>query len=257
MKRFFLVIIYSLVTLNVLSQKIPEPVYPPKLVNDFAGILQGDELYALEDSLEVFNRTTSTQIAVVTVNDLDGYPASDYALEILRKWGVGMKDKNNGIVLLIKPRNENGHGDVFIAVGTGLEGVLNDAKVGRIIDNYMFNDLKNGDYLHAAINGTAVIRAIVRGEYTADEDEYLEDDETEVFYFFLILIAFIIIGIIGNRHRRNNNDDGSSNGTGFFPPIFFGGFGGGRGSSGGSSFGGGFGGFGGGSSIGGGAGRSF
>jgi len=253
MRRVSLCFVACLISLVCGAQNIPEPMIPARLVNDFAGILVGDGAEALEDSLVNFSKTTSTQIAVVTVKDLDGYAPSDYALAILRKWGVGMKERNNGIVLLLKPRNENGRGEVYISVGGGLEGVLNDAKAGRVIDTYMIEDLRNGNYLQAVIHGTEALRAIVRGEFTADYAYHnQEDDIGPVIGLFIILLLVIIVIVAISKKGGNNN--GGSRRIGM-PPIFFGG---------GNSFGGfgggsrgGFGGFGGGTGFGGGAGRSF
>jgi len=88
------------------SQDIPDPMNPPRLVNDFAGILGGEERDALESMLRGYHDSTSTQIYVVTVNDLSGYDISDYAFRLGEKWGVGQKSKNNGVVILIKPRRK-------------------------------------------------------------------------------------------------------------------------------------------------------
>jgi uncharacterized protein len=103
------------------SQDIPAPMNPPRLVNDFAGILRGEERDALESMLRGYHDTTSTQIYVVTVNDLAGYDISDYAFRLGEKWGVGQKGKNNGVVILIKPKVGNQKGQAFIATGYGME----------------------------------------------------------------------------------------------------------------------------------------
>lgn len=240
------------------AQDVVRPMSPPRLVNDFAGIIDSRVNAVLEDSLVAFAKATSTQIVVVTVSDLDSYDAADYALQIGRQWGVGQKNKNNGIVILVKPRNKYGKGDVYIAVGDGLEGVLNDAKAGRLIDKYMLPYLKKGDYSKAIATGTLAVMGVVRGEFTADESK---DDIVgligPLIMFLGMIFVFIIIAI--SNKKRGNGDDDSNGGSGsFFPPIIIGGLGGmgGGHSSSGGGFGG-FGGFGGGGFSGGGAGRSF
>lgn len=254
------------------AQNIPSPPSPPRLVNDFANIFSATQRAQLEDSLVMFDRTTSTQIAVVTVNSLDGYAPADYALEIQRKWGVGQKDKNNGIVMLIKPRNANGRGQVYIAVGFGLEGILPDAKATRIIDREMMPALKQGDYFTAAERGAQALRDAVRGEYTAGEKDQSEDFISSMIgglIFVIIMIVVLVLVGRGNKNHDGNNDSGDSaggsggsrRGSGL-PPIFWGlggmGSGGaGRGGGGFGGSGGGFGGFGGGFGGGGGGGRSF
>lgn len=242
---------------------------PPRLVNDYAHLFSGPQWQALEDSLVAFDRATSTQIAVVTVNDLDGYAASEYATRILEKWGVGSKEHDNGVVMLVKPRNQYGGGDVFIAVGYGLEGALPDITAGRIIDNEMMPYLREGDYFRAVASGTAAIRAAVRGEYKATGKEKGGDIIDWITGLLSMGVIIFIIIILNKSYKGggDNDDDGSGGGSGgrrnyrrgavLFPPIIggFGGMGGGR--SGGGFGGGGFGGFGGGMGGGGGAGRSF
>jgi len=251
MKKIFFACLF-LAALTLRAQNIPSPMVPARLVNDFAAILDQSVVQELEDSLVQFDKVTSTQIAIVTVEDLDGYPASDYALAILRGWGVGRQGKNNGIVLLIKPRNQYGGGNVYISVGTGLEGVLNDAKAGRIIDNYMLADLKNGDYTSAAEKGAMALMSAVRGEFTAEDGDYYGEEDMTVEDFIAIVIFLIILVVIVVLASHSGGGGSHFGGGKFNPPIFFGGS---SGRSGGSF--GGFGGFGGGFGAGGGAGRSF
>lgn len=251
------------------AQNIPQPMSPPRLVNDYAGLFSGAQKQQLEDSLVAFDRTTSTQIAVVTVTDLDGYAASEYATRILEKWGVGSKEHDNGVVMLLKPRNQYGGGEVFIAVGYGLEGALPDITAGRIIDNEMMPYLREGDYYRAVAAGTAAVRAAVRGEYKASGKEKGGDTIDWITGLLSIGVMVFIIILLNKSYKGggdNDDSDGSGGGSGgrrsyrrgavLFPPIIggFGGMGGGRG---GGFGGGGFGGFGGGMGGGGGAGRSF
>lgn len=248
------------------AQPIPQPMSPPRLVNDYAGLFSGAQRQALEDSLVAFDRATSTQVAVVTVNDLDGYPVSEYATRILEKWGVGQKDKDNGVVMLVKPRNDHGGGEVFIAVGYGLEGALPDITAGRIIDNEMMPYLREGDYYRAVAAGTAAVRAAVRGEYTSSRKDKGADAFDWIGGLFSLGVIIFIFIILSKSYKGGGDDDNDNSGGGsggrrnyrrgpiIFPPII-GGFGGGRG--GGGFGGGGFGGFGGGMGGGGGAGRSF
>ena len=98
-----LCLLWVLLGLPLAAFSLPEPMSPPRLVNDFAGLLSDSQQQALEQKLENFDRETSTQIAVVTVNDLEGYAPSDYAQRLHEQWGVGRKGKDNGILILIKP----------------------------------------------------------------------------------------------------------------------------------------------------------
>lgn len=230
------------------GQDIPQPMSPPRLVNDFAGIFTSEQKSQLEQMLLAYNDSTSTQIYVVTVEDLGGYAASDYAFRLGEKWGIGQKSKNNGAVILIKPKIGNSRGDVFIATGYGLEEKLNDARVGRIIDNYMIPSFRQNDYYTGTRDAILAMIKYLSGQFQADpEDDSPSTTETVISIILILLFIYFMSKI--NRNNRGNRSSGGS----FFPPII-GGFGGG--SFGGGSTGG-FGGGGGGSFGGGGAGRSW
>nr|HPJ79175.1 TPM domain-containing protein [Prolixibacteraceae bacterium] len=96
--------------------KVPERPVPPRLVNDLAGILTPAQAQELEDSLVRFDQETSTQVAVVILPDLGGYDPADMAYRIGESWGVGRQGKNNGIVVLVKPKTPSERGEVYISV---------------------------------------------------------------------------------------------------------------------------------------------
>ena len=106
MKTLKLISILLLIafTLPIVAQDIPDRPLPPRLVNDYTGTLAPEQLAALERKLVAFNDSTSTQIAVVLVKSLNGYDKADYTYRLAEKWGVGQKGKNNGAVILVKPK---------------------------------------------------------------------------------------------------------------------------------------------------------
>ena len=123
MKRSVL-IFFICITSFLQAQDLPEPMRPKRIVNDFTQLFSPQQQQALEQKLRNFNDTSSTQIAIVTVPTLQGYAPSDYAQRLAEKWGVGQKGKDNGVLLLIKPKSRTEEGQVAIAVGYGLEGVI-------------------------------------------------------------------------------------------------------------------------------------
>lgn len=260
MKRFVITLLLVFTGFTLFSQNLPERQSPPRLVNDFAGILSSSQRDALEEKLIAFDMSTSTQITVVTVSDLGGYAASDFAQRLHDKWGVGQARNNNGVLILVKPRTSDSGGEAFISVGYGLEGVLPDITAGRIIDAEMIPEFSRGNYYEGIDAATNVIMSIAAGEFSAREYDNNGRSNGDIITIIIIII-FIIFMIIGSRRRKgDNNDSHGSGGRTWIPPIIFGGgmsggFGGGR--SGGGRSGGGFGGFGGGLSGGGGAGRSW
>ena len=99
------------------AQTFPEPMNPPRLVNDFVNFFTPQEVELLEQKLVTFNKETSNQIVVLTVDDLQGLEPSEYAIRIFDKWGIGGKGKDNGILILIKPKTANERGELFIGAG--------------------------------------------------------------------------------------------------------------------------------------------
>ena len=251
-------IFFLLLSQSIFAQNIPSPMSPPRLVNDFANVFSEAEKQALEGTLRTYNDTTSTQIYVVTVKNLDGYAVSDYAFRLGEKWKIGQKSKDNGAVILIKPKEGSSRGDAFIAVGYGLEGRINDADAGRIVRDRMIPYFKQDDYfsgVNAAID-TMIKR--LSGEFDPDMQNEKDEIPLTTIIFFVVFFIFFIISISKKGGDQDIGGDGSSNsrrGPVFFPPIIGGGRRGGFGSGGG--FGGGFGGGGGGRFGGGGAGGSW
>ena len=240
---------------GAVQRGIPAAPDPPRLVNDFAGVLGGraDEL---ERVLVAFDDSTSNQITVVTVTSLDGYAVEEFALELGRKWGVG-KTINNGVVVLVKPKNDDGGGEVTIQVGYGLEGAIPDAYCRRIIDNEMIPAFKEEDYYKGIYNACDQLMKLASGEISEPRSAEDPSGWAMLLGFFLPLIIFVVVvSIIHKKGGGSNMSDGNDSGGTRRPFVWFGpGYGGG--SSSGSGWGGGhsggFGGFGGGSFGGGGA----
>lgn len=108
---------------------------------------------------------TGAQILVATINNDSGLPASSLAPQIFNKWTIGDTKKKNGALILITQDDFTNKREVYISTGYGLEGRLNDGKIGRIIDNYMIEDLKAGNYSYAINEGFNAIVAEVADEY--------------------------------------------------------------------------------------------
>lgn len=243
------------ISLSSRAQDIPEPMKPRRIVNDFTGLFSKQEQAALERKLRDFNDSTSTQIAVVTVPALDGYDINDYAARLGEKWGVGQKGKDNGIVLLIKPKNNRESGQVAISVGYGLEGVIPDVIRLPRHPQRDYSRFPARELLQGVDKALTVLTDLSKGEYTADE--YKKKSEGGGIFDIIIgiIIFAVLLSLIFRRRGGGGYSPGHTSGGGFF--IFpMGGFGGGS-SSGGfggfSSGGGSFGGFGGGSFGGGGS----
>ncbi len=257
--RLSILALLCLTVLTVAAQ-VPARPNPPRLVNDFAGIL--GECQWLEDSLEKIAVETSNQICVVTMNDFGNYDKAWMAYSIGEQWGVGKKGHNNGVVILIKPKTADSKGEAFIAPGYGLEGAITDATSTRIVNQEMIPYFKDNDYLGGVWAGAQVVRDLAIGEYN-EEDYANQDSEIEdaiaIMIFLLIMVLFVYLAFKNNQNNGGNRNNGDT-GTWGGPIIFTSGSDWGRGGGswgGGGSFGGGWGGFGGGSFGGGGGGGSW
>lgn len=154
-----------------------------RYVNDYACILPDSTVAALEDSLAMFSRTTSNQITILTVLDLEGLTPNEFATKIGDTWGVGQKKLDNGLVILFKPKTSDSKGEVYIAPGRGLEGALPDAFCNRVIQHEMIPHLKAGNnYTAATWAALKVIMPVCRGEFTYDnyqKKHYADGEEKE------------------------------------------------------------------------------
>ncbi len=263
MRPFYLLLIFFVASINLLAQDclLDKPA-KQDLVQDYANILSDEDEAFLRQKLTAFNDSTSTQIMVVTVTDLCGYDKADFTYTLGERWGVGQKGKNNGIVLMVKPKEINGHGDAFIAPGYGLEGVVPDAIAKRIVDQEMIPAFKSKNYSGGIEKAVGILMSLTSGEFTVDQ--YAKPDFTKFIFpvIFLVIIFFFVVVSTAKKAK----DYSIGHNIPFWTAFMLmnntgrGGHGGSWGNfnSGGGSFGGGgFGGFGGGSFGGGGAGGSW
>lgn len=257
-----LLLVFSVLSGLVFAQNIPEKPNPPRLVNDYAGLLTPEQKAHLEQKLVEYDNNTSVQVAVVTMKTLDGAGADEFAIELGRKWGVGNKSTNNGVVLLISMEPQRRK--VFIAPGFGLESSLSDYTCKTIVDAEIIPQFKQENYYRGIENGVDAIIEATKGQYAAPEGYGKRGKGSNGgFVIFLVVLLILFFIFVGGRGGGGGGDAMTRRGNRhlnrlppfiFFPPI-----GGGGGSGGGWSGGGGggFGGFGGGGFGGGGAGGSW
>jgi uncharacterized protein len=205
MKHLQLFIILLFINSITGGQNIPEPMVPPGLVNDFTGLLTEDQQISLNNKLLEFNNQTSTQIYVVTYNDLQGYPAAEFAVTLGEKWGVGQKGKDNGIVILVSPENHK----MTIQTGYGVEGAVPDAIAKRIIEKEMTPAFKEGNFYKGLDDATNTLMALTKGEYTADDYMKKTGSGGSIIPFIVIIIVFFFI-FSSMRSKRRLNSPGQS-----------------------------------------------
>ena len=215
---------------------IPQAPSPPRLVNDFAELISMDNKEKLEEKLVAFNDSTSTQICVVTVNNIGDYSIEDYAVRLGRSWGIGQKDKNNGILILISKDDRK----VDIEIGYGLEAYVTDYDSKDIIDNIIVPAFKQSNYYEGIDEATNRLIAQLQGTFVAGSSS-ADDIPLWVWILIICIVLFIFFIIFSGKSTLSIGGGGWT---------WSGGGGGSSWSSGGSSS---FGGFGGGSFGGGGS----
>lgn len=271
--RLYQLVLLLLMAGSALAQ-VPARPQPQRLVNDLSGIFSSRQVQVLERALADFADSTSNQIVVVTVPELYGYDKAELSYEIGQQWGVGQKEFDNGLVILIKPKTATSNGEVFIATGYGLEGAVTDAFAKKVIEREMIPHFRQDDYYGGTVAALKVLLPVISGEISTDKYAASTDDGVLPSLLFLAFIGFVVFVLIISSGGNNQNMGGGNHrgGKDFTAADAFilgsilgnshgrrgGSYGGG--SFGGGSFGGGFGGFGGfggGSFGGGGAGGSW
>lgn len=225
-------------------------------VNDFAEIIDDTQENEIYNRAVTLQDKTTAQVVVVTVEDLNGAEPSVFATDLANRWGLGTDEEDNGILIFLAENDR----EIFIAVGSGLEGALPDSKTGRIIDRYGLEYLRADDFSKGLNSISKAIVNEVYLEYGLETEEGYTPIDTlpqspsadygyggKVAISWVSMIIFLILFFLVFGKRSG------------MMLLFFGGRGGYRGGGFGSGRGGGFGGFsgGGGSFGGGGAGRGF
>ena len=233
----------------------------PKLdgrVTDAAGILTPEARAGLDAKLSALEATTSIQLVVATVPDLQGYEIDEYGYQLGRAWGIGQKGTNNGAMLIVAPNDRK----VRIEVGYGLEGVLTDALTSQIIRRNIIPSFKAGDMAGGVTAGTDALVALLQLPADQRQQAALSAAAAErsggqrrrgsgfgTAVWLVIIVLWLIFSVFRNKRGQRSGPNiiwGPGLGGGGW-----GGGGGGWGGGGGGGFGGGGGGFGGGGSSGG------
>lgn len=236
--------------------QIPARPSPPRLVNNLSkqqpGFLSQQQEQSLERTLRDFSEETSNQICIVIVDDLNGMDEASFSTKILNDWGIGSRQNNNGVVILVKPTGSEGQRKLFISVGYGLEGAITDLQTKHIRENDIVPYFQKGQYYEGLLYGMQSLMQAAKGEYNIGkkrnhrprEGNWVQ--EHPIIFLILVMLAVYLIFRTGGGGGRG--------GITYFGSDFGRGFGGGGG---GFSGGGGFGGFGGGRGGGGGSGGSW
>ena len=257
-----LILLSQITAMNIVNAKT-QKVYPVasqlKYVNDYAKVLDNESTQYILSVGKELETKTGAQATVVVIDSLKDVPIETYATGIFREWGIGQKDKNNGMLILLSVKERQWR----VEVGTGLEGAVTDIYSSRVMNTYAVPKFKQGLYGEGLRASYSVLADSIAKEYNVKLEKnvnvpkQVQTPNVSKKGSGIVLIGFIgliFLDFIFNRGRI----------TRFMVTLLFwsslgrrGGGNGGFGGSGGGGFGGGSGGFGGGSSSGGGSSGGF
>lgn len=245
----FIIILLAFLTSNIISAQftIPEKPSFQTSVYDYAHVLSDSEKTQLEEKLIRYSDSTTTQIVVITIDNLKGEDIGILAPKWGQEWGIGgtAKDDNGVIILLAKAEKK-----LWISPGYGLEDRLTAGIGGEIIRNIIIPEFKAGSYYNGLDKGADAIFDVFKGKYKGERKQSKGKDFPIL--PFIIIVVIVLILISRNKGGGGNSGNNSGGGPSLMDVILlsslgrssgggFGGFGGGS-SGGGGGFGGGFGG---------------
>lgn len=166
-------------------------------------MLSPEEEQLLEEKLIRYEDSTSNQISIVLINSLEGYDVADYAVNLALKWGIGSKNKNNGILLLAAIQDRK----IRIEVGYGLEPVVTDALSKQIITEYIRPYFKEGNYYKGLDEGTSQLFRAAAGEFKGEYkySKNLKKNGRSIGLGTLLVILIILFIILKSGGGKGKN----------------------------------------------------
>ena len=216
------------------------PKVPPlqTSVYDYADVLNPTEEQELENKLIRYSDSTTTQIVVITIDDLKGESIGILTPKWAHEWGIGQAKEDNGILILLSKNDR----EIWISPGYGVEDRLTAGINGELIRNIIIPEFKAGSYYNGLDKGADAIFEVLKGKYKGSRKESKKDFPI----LPVIIFVIILILIISKASKGGGNSGGGSRGLDLGDIIILSSLGRGNGGFGGGSFGGGSGGFGGG-----------
>ncbi len=227
MNRTILILAVALV---VVGQNLEAQKQIPQIeqrVNDFTNTLSFNEWKSMENMLKRFEDSTSTQIAVLMVDSLNGQSIEEYAVSVFDKNKIGQARKDNGVLLVVAKNDRK----IKIEVGYGLEGVLTDVLCEQIIDKEMVPQFKDANFYGGLLTGVTSIMGAVSGEYKAEpRGKAAPAISGGLVAIFLLFFFYGILPLVASRRRTIIGSGGWNHFSGWgYGRGWGGGFGGGLG----------------------------
>ncbi len=176
-------------------------------VNDYADVLSDEtEAEILNTAVSLANKTTA-QVCVLTIDSLDGEDISEFSVQLIRDWGIGNKDKDNGVLIVLSVDDR----EMWVSTGYGVEGTLTDTRLGQFRDTYAMPYYKSGDFDEGTLQlFNAIVNELLTEEYGLEGldsfneygDYYYEFQGSEIspkqasFVMFVMALP-VLLAIVG------------------------------------------------------------
>ena len=238
MRQFALLIAaFSLLSISLAAAEPSFPTLSGRIV-DTGGLLGRQTQAELTSVLEAHEEATGAQIVFTSVPDLQGYDIETYGNKLARHWGIGEKEKDNGIVLIVAKKERK----IRIEVGYGLEELVTDAISANIIHSIILPEFKKSRFEKGVVLGVRALVEASQGEYSPRKRKVNKGFPPPL--FALVLIMFVVLIVISSIFGGGGGGSGRRNsaygyGSGGYNGRTGGGFSGGGFGGGGGSFGGG------------------
>ena len=236
--RVFLVLAFILSPLNISTnnpfnisysvaqaQSEQEDIFPAKPKNniyvvDTANLFNSETKSKLVTDSHKLSQEYNTQVVVVTINSLKGLSIEEYTNQLFRKWGIGDKKENSGVLILISKDDHKAR----IEVGYGIEGIINDGKAGRILKN-MLAEFKKDNYNEGILKAhKEITNEISSNKDKVEKKQQTEPSDGEIF-LLLFVFGFIFFALIffikrDLKRRKRNYKNGNSSDSSFWDYFF-------------------------------------
>ncbi len=184
--------IFSVVLfIPIIVSAYTSPGRPQGFVSDFANIIDANREQSINNKLTDLEKSTSAEISVVTIPALDDETIETYAVKLVEDWGIGKKEIDNGLLLLIAPNDR----EVRIEVGYGLEGSVTDLKSNQIIQNILLPAFRSNEYAGGIENAVDALIGIVRdgndGIVLSDKVARSKINPEALFFIFFVIISVL------------------------------------------------------------------
>ena len=227
-----------------IASAVDIPSYTDKYVNDFASVFSSEQTAELRGLFASVDQDTTAEMVVVTDSECASKGGqSQYAIDLMNSWKVGKADKNNGLLILYCLQENK----IWVSSGYGLEGILPDSKIGRLLDENYVPLRDSGNVSEGIIEFSKVAAGVIednKAEVLSGQAGVAQSSWED--YLPIIIWIILIIWIMIARKKAYNKSGKPAPSLWWIPLLMPGrGFGGGGGGFGGGGFGGGGGGGGG------------